>query len=196
MKAFFRWIDLSENLERALGVVRGVTGLPALVLACALTVVCVGLAPFVWYLDIDSTLDWTSTVITVVLPSIPEAFAAWVGVLSLALTLLPSAIELFTARFAARIPAAASLVYAFSLIDMVTDYPRVRTLLAAYQPAFESLGLLAAPAYWLAHPLLLFLASFGGELLLIVFSVTALVLFINARQRRPYQQGARTTIDL
>jgi hypothetical protein len=187
---------LSENLERALGVVRGLTGLPALVLACALTVVCIGLAPLVWYLDLDSTLQWTDTIITIVVPTIPAEFAAWVSVISLALTLLPSAIELFTARFAVRIPAAASLVYTFSLIDMVTDYPRVRTLLAGYQPAFESLGLLATPAYWLAHPLLLFLASFGFELLLIVFSVTALVLFINAGQHRTYRQSGHATIDM
>jgi hypothetical protein len=179
MKHFFSAIDLTENLQRALTAIRGVRGTGAIVLALALLVICVGIAPLAWYLDVDATLSWVEPTTTEIIPTLPDSVLPYLSALVLVITFLPSLIELFTARFAAHIPAAGALVFVFSLFDAVTDYPRVASLLAQYEGAYASLGLLGIPLFWLSHPLLLFMASFGFELLLIVFSITAIVLLMN-----------------
>jgi hypothetical protein len=181
MTWFFKAIDLTENLDRALRAIHGVRGTTAIVLALALLVICLGIAPLAWYLDIDSTLSWVEPTTESIMPSLPESMLDYVGFLVLCITLLPSLIELFTARFAVHIPAAGAMVFSFTLFDAVTDYPRVASLLAEYEGAYAAFGPLGAPLYWFSHPLLLFMASFGFELLLIVFSIAAWVLFINGR---------------
>jgi hypothetical protein len=191
MKWFFDAIDLTTNLQRAMYAIRGITGTAALVLGVALVLVCLGLAPLAWYLDVDATLSWVEPTTRAIIPTLPNDVLPYLTVIVLLLTFLPSLIELFTARFAVDIPAAAALVFCFSLFDAVTDYPRVAALMAEYQPAFATFGILGVPLYWLAHPLLLFMASFGFEMLLIVFSIAALVLFLNsgAGRRRHTPRG-------
>jgi hypothetical protein len=84
------------------------------------------------------------------------------------------------------------MVFSFTLFDAVTDYPRVVEILAQYEGAYAAFGPLGIPLFWLSHALLLFMASLGFELLLIVFSITAIVLLMNGRaggvqQRRAYR---------
>jgi hypothetical protein len=193
MTWFFSAIDLTDNLQRALQAIKGITGTAAIVLALALALVCCGLAPLAWYLDIDATLSWVEPTTAQITPTLPESVLPYLSALVLIITFLPSLIELFTARFAVQMPAAAALVFVFSLFDAVTDYPRVAELLAQYEGAFATLGILGLPAYWLAHPLLLFMASFGFELLLIVFSITALVLLTNGRSGGQRRRVSRST---
>jgi hypothetical protein len=181
MTWFFKAIDLTENLQRALSAIQGIRGTGAMVLAAALLLICCGLAPLAWYLDIDATLSWVEPTTEEIMPTLPENVMPYLSTLVLTITLLPSLIELFTARFAAQIPAAGALVFCFALFDAVTDYPRVAALLAQYESAYATLWIFGVPLYWLSHPLLLFMASFGFELLLIVFSVTAIMLLMNAR---------------
>jgi hypothetical protein len=191
MTWFFSAIDLTENLDRALLAIRGVRGTTAIVLALALLVICIGIAPLAWYLDIDATLSWVEPTTEQIVPTLPGSVLPYLSALVLIITLLPSLIELFTARFAAHIPAAGAMVFAFTLFDAVTDYPRVAALLAEYEAAYASLWIFGIPLYWLSHALLLFMASLGFELLLIVFSISAIILFMNGRgsgvQRRRYR---------
>jgi hypothetical protein len=181
MTWFYTAIDLTENLDRGLLAIRGVRGTTAFVLALALLLICCGIAPLVWYLDIDATLAWVEPTTQQIMPTLPGAVLPYLSALVLVITFLPSLIELFTARFAAHIPAAGALVFAFTLFDAVTDYPRVAALLAQYESAYAALWIFGIPLYWLSHPLLLFMASLGFELLLIVFTILALVLLMNAR---------------
>jgi hypothetical protein len=196
MTWFFSAIDLTDNLQRALQAIRGITGTGALVLALALILVCCGLAPLAWYLDVDATLSWVEPTTETIVPTLPEEVLPYLSALVLMITFLPSLIELFTARFAAQMPAAAALIFVFSLFDAVTDYPRVAELLAQYESAYSTFGLLGIPLYWMSHPLLLFMATFGFELLLIVFSIAAMILLMNSgmggrrRRRRAYGSQA------
>jgi hypothetical protein len=73
------------------------------------------------------------------------------------------------------------MVFTFTLFDAVTDYPRVVAILAQYEGAYAAFGPFGIPLFWLSHALLLFMATLGFELLLIVFSIAAVVLFMNGR---------------
>lgn len=182
MNTFWNWIDISDNLQKSLASVRGIKGLNALILATALGFVSYGLFWLVWYFDLGATMDWSQQAINVIAPSIPANMAPYAGALVVALTLLPSLVESFTARFAREgIVVSAGLIYAFSLFDMITDWPRVVTFMDAYAGAFERLGILRWPVFYVTRLLWLFMASFGFELLFVVFSVTAAALLLNVR---------------
>jgi hypothetical protein len=180
---FFDAIDLSENLKRGLSAVRTITGLPALILAFALSALCIGLAPLIWYFDVGATLDWTNIAVRHLAPTIPAQLAAYSSVFVLILTLMPTLVELFATRFAlVGIRVAAGLVYAFSLFDAVTDWPRVVAFMDAYRGAFDGLGIFAGLAFFVVRLLWLFLASFGFEVLFVVFAVCTLALLLNSRR--------------
>jgi hypothetical protein len=183
MKWFFELIDLSTNLDRGLGVVRNLYGLSALVMGIALLGISVGLAPLVWFLDIDSTLDYAAPALNQVLPTLPSWALPYSVLMVFALTMLPTLIELFTAKFAMQIKGAAFLVYGFAILDAVTDYPRVKMLMDAYKVYFDGLGMLGKPLWWLMHPIGLLLASFVFEVLVVVFSICAFVCFVQSQYR-------------
>lgn len=181
MNGFLDAIDLSENIARGLAAIRGIRGLPALILGAALALICVALTPLVWYFDIDATMGATDAAVSVILPTIPYEYASLAALVALGLTLLPTLVELFGARFAAvGIRVAAGLVYFFSVFDAITDWPRVHEFMEAYRPVFDEMGLIGAPVFWGVRALFLFMATFGFELLLIVFAVCALALIIGS----------------
>lgn len=180
MNWFLDSIDLSSNIERGLGAVRGVVGLSALILGGALSLICIALAPLCWYFDLDATMSATDTAANYIMPTLPAEFAGMVVFITLGLTLMPTLIELFGARFAAaNIRVAAALVYLFSAFDMLTDWPRVAEFCQAYRSWFDGLGIAAGIGFWLFRLLFLFLASFGFELLFVVFAVCTLALLFN-----------------
>lgn len=184
MRYLLDTIDVSSNMQRAVTAVRGITGLPALILACVLALTCVGLLALIWFFDLDATLQWTQAATQQLIPTLPPAVVGGVALVTLALTLLPTLIELFTARFAlAGIKAAAWLIYLFGTFDMVTDYPRVAQFWAAYRPAFDPLGWAAEPVFILVRSLWLFLASFGFEAMFCILAVAVLVLLLNIGAR-------------
>lgn len=181
MTWFFDTIDLGTNLRRALLAVRGITGLTALLLALALTTLCVALAPLIWHFDISSTLDWTDRAIAYLLPTLPGQLFAYGELIGISITVLPTVVELFTARFAiVGIAAFKGLIYACSLFDAITDYPRVDAFLTQFQPQIDQLGILAGLVWLLARVTWLFMASFGFEVVFVIAAVCALLLFINA----------------
>lgn len=183
MNGFLDAIDLSANLERGLRAIRGIIGLPALVLGLALALICVGLSPLIWFFDLDATLQATEQARQFVLPTLPAALADSVALIALALTLLPTFVELFGARFATvGIRVAAGLVYFFSAFDALTDWPRVQQFMEAYRSWFDGLGFFATPAFWVVRGLFLFMATFGFEVIFVVFAVCAMVLLINSRR--------------
>lgn len=178
---FFDAVDLGTNLRRALHAVRGLTGLTALILAVALTLVCIALAPLIWYFDVGSTITWTDKAITYLRPTMPTQLLLYSEIITLSITLLPTLVELFTARFAlAGIAAFKGLIYACSLFDAITDYPRVNAFLTQFQPQIDQLGIFAGPVWLLARVVWLFMASFGFEVVFVLAAVCALVLYINA----------------
>lgn len=168
MAQFFDAIDVSTNILRARAAIRNIYDIQALFLAVVLGVIVTALVPAVWYFDLDSTTDWTTRAAGDLVTQLPTEWSAAVVAITLAITLLPSAIEMFTVRFAqAKIIFFAHLIYAFSVFDLVTDWPRVYAFVNRYQDAADQLGLFAGPAMWVARVLFLILASFGFEVILI-----------------------------
>lgn len=191
MNAFLDAIDLSTNLQRAFNAIKHIRGLAAFVLCIAMAMICVALAPAIWYFDVGATLDYTSVATTALIPTIPAEYSAGITYFVLCLTLLPTLIELFGSRLAsAGIRVAAGLVYFFSAFDAITDWPRVKVFMDLYRDGFDGLGLLATPAFMIVRALLLFMASFGFELMFIILAMCALVLFINSRPpvKRPREE--------
>lgn len=181
MRWFLDSIDAPANLQRGINAVRGTTGLPAFLFALALSVICIGLMALIWFFDISSTLDYTTTVTTLLIPTLPAQAMGAVALVSLSLTVLPSFVELFTSRFAlVGVKAAAWLIYAFSLFDAITDYPRVAQFWDAFRPGFAGLGWAAEPVMFVLGIGTLYLASFGFETLFCVFAGCTLALFLNA----------------
>jgi hypothetical protein len=194
MNWLFDMLDLSDNLRRGWLAVRNVYGWPALVMGGALAVICYALVPAILYFDVLATYDWTEKAAVYLMPTYEATgLAAYAGYTVVALTLLPTLVELFTARFAqAGIRFAGWLVFSFCLFDAITDYPRVAEFTNAYRPAFDALpGLVGWFAFWALRMGLLIMASFGFEALFIVFAVCAVILFMNSGRRIIHPETAR-----
>ena len=190
MYSFWSALDISDNIARALAAIRGIRGLNALILLLALAAINYGLFWLVLYFDIGATLDWTQTAASIILPSIPLQYAEYSSYLVLSITLLPTLIELFAARFArAGIVIASGLVFAFALFDAITDWPRVVVFMDAYSEAFAFLGILRWPVFLVVRLAWLFMASFGFEAIFVVFAVTMLALSFNIQVKSPQGRG-------
>ncbi len=181
MEWIFDFMDLPENLQRGLFVCRPIRGLSAGLMAAVLLSLCWLLWPWLWYFDIESTLVWSQHALNALQPTLAHAgmpindsYATNVGWFVTGSTFLPSIVELFTVRFAsAGIKAARILVLFFATFDLATDWPRVSAFIDTYE-------LNGVVAFVLKVPLLV-LASFGLEMLFIVFMICGIALLLNTR---------------
>jgi hypothetical protein len=175
-KGFLNLIDLSLNIQRGIQTIRGVTGGVAALMAVGLTVLACGLAPLVWYFDLSATLDYADPLIRELSPTLPTTLVAFSTFVVLAVTLLPTVVELLLPRIGAKVQAAALLVFVFSGVDAVTDWPRVATTMAVYRGGFEQWGIAGMVLWYALHPLLLLFSTFLFELLFVLCVVLILVL--------------------
>ncbi|MEI8164915.1 MAG: hypothetical protein WCG26_00990 [Chloroflexales bacterium] len=174
-------MDLPDNLERGLMIVRPVRGLNAGIMAAVLLGLCWLMWPWLYYFDIESTAVWSTAALdslggTLAGAGMPmsDSYNANIGWFVTGSTFLPTLIELFTVKFATGgIKAARVLVLFFATFDLVTDYPRVSEFVDVFNLGFWGLALKV--------PLLL-LASFGFQSLFIVFGVCGVLLCFNVRQ--------------
>jgi hypothetical protein len=183
LTGFWDAIDVSSNIRRGLAAVRGINGFPALVLMFALGGINFGLFWLVWTFDISSTLDWSDhaaqTIATMTDTASVAVMGQYAGYVVLALTLMPTLVELFGSIFAKQqIVFASALVFCFSLFDMITDWPRVVTFFDAFTGAAFTGGPLGWLAFYLLRIAWLFMASFGFEALLVVFTVCMVALLL------------------
>ena len=191
MDWLFDMMDLPDNLEKALRIVRPIKGLNAGVMAVVMFALCWLMWPWLYYFDIESTQVWTQQAYNAVAgtlynQSMPayDSYAANLGWFVTGSTYLPTLIELFTVRFAtAGIKAARVLVIFFATFDLVTDWPRTSAFI-------DALGLNGPLGFALKVPLLL-LASFGLQSLFIIFLVCGYVSLLNARATGPQAGGAQ-----
>jgi hypothetical protein len=182
MDRFFDMIDLGENIKRAMRAIRDVTDIAALVIVGPTALLAVLFAALAWHFDIQSTWRWSDVAVQKLQPTFVGQFAEYLPLLVFTLSMLPTLIELFTVRFArADIALAQWLVYFFVAFDLVTDWPTASDFIDGYVASgvFERLGLLATPAIWAAKVLWLLFASFGFEMLCIVFALATLGLLLN-----------------
>ncbi len=188
-KGFLSLIDLSLNIQRGLLAIRGISGGLAAMMAVGLTIVACGLAPLVWYFDLSSTVDYAAPLIEQLTPTLPAKLVAVSSFVVMFVTLLPTVVELFFPRIGENVQAVAFLVFGFSVVDAVTDWPRVVTVMAAYRGGFEQWGLPGVIFWVLLHPILLVFSTFLFELLfcLCVALIAVLVFKIAAQE----QQGRK-----
>lgn len=184
MDWLFELMDLPDNLQKALGIVRPIRGVSAAVFAVVLFFLCWLMWPWLYYFDIESTAIWTERALMAlqtalnsgVMPG-ASAYATYAGWFVTGATFLPTLIELFTARFAqGGLKVASALVIFFSTFDLVTDWPRVSEFV-------DTLGVEPLIGLALKLPLLI-LASFGFQSLFIIFLVCGFVLILQFRQDR------------
>ncbi len=178
MEFLYDLMDLPENLQRGLFVCRPIKGLSAGLMAAVLLALCWLMWPWLWYFDIESTAVWSEAALRGLTwgSSMPlsDSYTANLSWFITGSTFLPSIVELFTVRFASGgIKAARVLVLFFATFDLVTDWPRV----SAFVDAYQLHGLIS---FALKLPLLV-LASFGLEMLFVVFAICAFALVLNVR---------------
>ena len=181
MDRFFDMIDLGANLQRGLSAVRSLSGLPALITAIPLGLMSFLFLVLAWHFDLKPTYDWTAVAVNKLQPTFVGGLASYIGVLIFTMTLLPSLIELFTVRFAkADIAMAQWLVYFFVIFDWVTDWPAAADFIDGYVATgvFARLGPLAMVGEYAAKVAWLMLASFGFEMLGVVFAICTLYLVL------------------
>lgn len=183
MHSFWDAIDISTNIQRGLNAIRGIRGLPALILFVVLGCINYGLFWLVWAFDISSTLAWSDRAAAQISAMVHNSAGAeigqYAGYVVLSITLLPTLVELFGSIFAkAQIVFASGLVFALALFDMITDWPMVVQFFDAFTDAANSGGPFGWLAFYLLRIVWLFMASFGFEALLIVFGVAMIALLL------------------
>jgi hypothetical protein len=191
LESVYQTIDLSEALDRALSAISTMRGIPALIFSVSLLYANYHLLPLVWYYDLESTAAWMSQFASnfkspdIIWKLISNqaswtevnAAAAGVGYGIVALTLVPTIVEVLGSRFARfRFTLAGILVLALAAFDLITDWPRVAESSSGLQAIFNDIPVIGGVLFFLFRMLLLIAASFGGEMWLIVTTVCAIYL--------------------
>lgn len=182
MDWFFDMIDLGENLRRGLAAVRNLSGIPAIITGGVLALISFLFLNLAWHFDLHPTYVWTQIAIDKLTPTFGPTMTAYIPVLVFTLTMLPTLIELFTTRFARYdILLAQWMVYFFVVFDWLTDWPAASDFVDAYATSgvFEQAGIMYWPTLYFCKIAWLLLASFGFEMLGIVFAICALACTLN-----------------
>src|SRR5688572_19144447 len=124
--AFLAWVwdmvDISENMGRIEDWTFTISnGLAAAIHAVVFLVLSAAALALTWYFDLESTIEGMRGVTSVVVPSLPVQVARFTWYVTLAITLMPTFLEIFTgglAKFNVKIIQVAIIL--FTLFDMVT----------------------------------------------------------------------------
>jgi hypothetical protein len=167
-----RLLDISEQLSIALQNISSVPhGVVARIYAVGLGIIAVAFGALAWHFDYDATIQYALPVLESVVGSIPSAHAMYIPYIAWALSVMPTAIEMFLPRAAANNFFAGLSLYAMLIFDMATDAPRVSEMMGLY-------GVTAGLSYWVGFPILLLFASIGFELMFVVCAVSAIYLML------------------
>lgn len=179
MEKFWDALDLSENLRRALGAIRGASGLTAGVMALFVFLVALLTGALAWHFDILSTIQATETVAANVSASLPYQVASIIPLFVLALTFSPTLMELGGAAFAkADILPFQWAVVGLSIFDIFTDAPTATSFLNQYN--WTAFGLFEWPAYAISWVIWLGMSSFFFEMISIISLVTTIALVLRS----------------
>jgi len=172
-------LDLSDNLKRAADWARGVRGLPAGVAAACFFAMAYVFGALAWRYDLIPTWRFMQPIANDVLATGAE----WLTFFVVFLTLLPTLIEIATAKLAQRdISMLRWMVYFFIFFDIVTDYAEAVALVDVWRRGglFAPLpGALQGAAVVLAKVGWTFAASFAFEFLAVLFGITFVLLAAN-----------------
>lgn len=175
---FLAAIDLSEQLSIGLHNAGGIQrGVPARIYAGVLAVAAIATGALAWYFDYDATITFAQPLTERVIGSIPTGYGIPLAAIAFALSVLPTAMEMFAPRLATRSFLISIAFYAFLLFDLATDAPRVSATLNIYSNVFST-GVFGHLAYGVAYAFLLLFASIGFELLFVICAVCSVYLFL------------------
>lgn len=178
---FWDLIDISANMKRVEDQARRITSgtLGHAIVMAVLALISFALA---WTFDFESTLIGMSTLRETVLPNLPSSLIKFSIYISLALTLAPTLIELFTSAYAkADVKVMQIYVIAFTGFDLITDIPRAKAFTDQMQAHFDQMGpLFDLLGYWAFFLFWLFLSTIGFELGLILFGYLAILFTLKA----------------
>lgn len=197
LEAFFNMIDLSDNLRLARNWVRKQDGVPALILAVAMAILAYGCWELAYRFDILPTYQYSRWVAAFIVEG--EISRERVAFVSLVITLMPTLIEMAAVSLGRDgLKMVTILVFIFAGIDIITDYPAASALVEGWmsQGLFNGWwGWAAFIAEYSMKAGWTILASFGFEMLLVVFSASSIMLLLvslpgikgGGRNRRVYE---------
>jgi len=172
-------LDLSDNLKRAADWARGVRGLPAGVAAICFFAMAYVFGALAYRYDLVPTWRFMQPIAADVL----STGAEWLTFFVVFLTILPTLIEIATAKLAQRdIPMLRWMVYFFIFFDIITDYSEAVALVEVWQRGglFAPLpGALQGAVVVLTKIGWTFAASFAFEFLAVLFGITFVLLVAN-----------------
>ncbi len=175
---FLKAFDLSEQLYIALNNANTIArGLPARIQALVMAIVAVAMGAAAWYFDYSATIHHATPVLERIVGSLPPGWAAYIPAIAWALSVFPTALEMFAPRLAARSFIISFAFFACVAFDMATDTPRVQEIMGLYVDS-STLEPIGTVAYWLGFVVLLAFASLGFELLFVICAVISLFLLL------------------
>lgn len=179
---FFDLIDLGDNLKKARDWVRRQDGWPAAVLGVAFAGLTWGCWELSWRFDIQPTWEYAKWVAAFVASE--GADQEKLATVGFVITMMPTLIEL-TAVGLGRdgVKMVEYLVYIFSGIDIITDWPASSALVDGWmqQGLFNGWrGPVAFAGEYLFKAGWTLMASFGFEMLTVLFGASAIMLFLAA----------------
>lgn len=169
MAAFWDTVDISDNLQRVMHVVHSVPpGWLSVGYGAGSALIGLLWGVCAWHYDFASSWDAMTPVRIAIGTSIGGfAYATY---LLAALTYLPTITELFGATFAKfNIRVVQLVVIALSIFDLFTDLPRVQETMNQFWGFFSQGGVLGGFGWYLVFAMWWFLASYGFELLTVIF---------------------------
>lgn len=190
IEGFFDLIDLGDNLKRARTWVRRQDGWPAAVLGVAFAGLAWGCWELAWRFDFRPTWEYARWVASFLSEGQDQEKLATVGFV---ITMMPTLIEL-TAVGLGRdgVKMVEYLVYIFAGVDVVTDWPVASQLVDGWmnQGIFGGWwGPFAFAGEYLLKGGWTILASFGFEMLFVVFAASSFMLFLAALPDGAGRQG-------
>jgi hypothetical protein len=181
VETFFDLIDLGDNLKRTRNFVRRQDGWPAAVLGVSFAALAYGCGVLAYRFDLLPTWEYASWVATFVVEGAARQEVATAGLI---ITLMPTLIEL-TAVGLGRdgLKMVTYLVFVFAGIDVITDWPASSQLIDGWiaRGLFDNWwGWAAVAGEYLLKGGWTIMASFGFEMLTVVFGAGALMLMLVA----------------
>lgn len=173
-------IDISENMGRIEDWTMTISnGGSALVHLGVFLFLSAAAGALTWFFDIESTIQGMSGITNVVIPSLPGQIAHLSWYVILALTLMPTFLEIFTAGMAKyNIKIIQLSIIAFTLFDMITDIPRAYQRALEMWPQIEVMGWgLSHIVYWTYFIFWLFFSTLGFEVGFVVFLYASWIFF-------------------
>lgn len=192
VEAFFEYIDLGHNLQIARRWVKKQSGWPAAILGVAFTFAAWACGQLAYRFDLMPTWEYGKWVAGFLADN--QATQDSLAFTAFSITMLPTIIEMAAVGLGKDgLKMVEYLVFLFAGLDVITDWPDAARLVDGWMAKgmFRGWpGWLHFAGEWTVKGLWTVMASFGFEMLTVVFAASAVMLFLVAL---PEGKGTRAT---